>query len=59
MTPAIQLDRTETVKIEDKSSMAYKALIVMIRELHSRTGLKVSVIGTDKKGVLFEIDIQE
>jgi hypothetical protein len=59
MTPAIFLDQKETKKIGDKSSVAYKALMAMIRELKNRTGLKVSVIGTDSTGKLFEIDIED
>jgi len=59
MSPAIFLDQKETKKINDKSSVAYKALMTMLRELRNRAGVKVSVIGTNEKGVLFEIDIDE
>ncbi len=57
MTPAMHLNQSETKKISDKSSMAYKALMKLLCELRDRTGLKFSVIGTDAKGNLFEIDI--
>lgn len=57
MSPAIYLDKKETKKISDKSSLAYKALMKMLRELRDRTGVKVSVIGTDDHGNLFEVDI--
>lgn len=58
MTPAMHLDKSETKKISDKSSMAYKALMTVLRELRDRTGLKFSVIGTDDKGNLFEVEIE-
>lgn len=59
MSPAFFLDRNETKKIGDKSSVAYKALMTVLRELRNRTGLKVSVIGTSDMGELFEVDIDE
>lgn len=59
MTPAIQLNQKETKKIGDKSSVAYKALLVMLREFRDRTGVKFSVIGTDSSGKLFEISIDD
>jgi hypothetical protein len=59
MTPAMHLNQSETKKISDKSSVAYKALMTVLRELRDRTGLKFSVIGTDSKGSLFEVDIDE
>ncbi len=59
MTPALQLNQEETKKISDKSSMAYKALMKMLRELRDRTGFRFSIIGTNRSGDLFVIDIDE
>lgn len=57
MTPAMHLDKSETKKIGDKSSVVYKTLVALLKELRDRTGFKFSVIGTDQKDNLFVIDI--
>lgn len=59
MTPSIFLDQKETKKVADKSSMVYKTLMTLLRTLREKTGMKVSVIGTDAKGNLFELDIHD
>lgn len=57
MTPAMFLNKKETKKISDKSSIAYNTLMVMLKELKDRTGFKFSVIGTNDNGDLYEFDV--
>lgn len=57
MSPAVFLDKTETKLVGDKKSAIYKTVMVLIKTLRDKTGLKVSVIGTDKDGRLFELTV--
>lgn len=57
MAPAVHLNEKETKKVNDKTSAIYQAVLMLIKALQDKTGLKVSVIGTDKHGNLFEIDL--
>lgn len=59
MTPALHLNQNETKKVGDKSSVVYKTLITLLKELKDRTNLKFSVIGTDPKGNLYEFDLDD
>lgn len=55
----MHLDPSETKKINDKSSVVYKALQEVRRLLKKATGMTIGVIGTKPSGELFVIDMED
>ena len=59
MTPAMHLDREETKKLKDKTSPFYKALLQTLYYLMKLTGVKAEVIGTNDRGDLYVVDLDD